>query len=134
MPVDGVSPADLADSWGDAREDGRHHQGIDIFAPRGTPVRSTTDGVIEYKGMRGLGGRIVDVTGPGGYRHYYAHLEDWAEQKEGDWVAAGEVIGLVGNSGNAAISPTHLHYGIYAPSGEAIDPYPLLRRGERRAL
>lgn len=126
VPVEGVAPARLADSWGDARYGGRRHQGIDILAPRGTPVRSTTDGILDFQGMRGLGGQVVYVVGPGGYRHYYAHLEDFAAQQVGDWVAQGEVIGYVGNSGNAAVSPTHLHYGIYAPGGGAINPYPLL--------
>jgi peptidoglycan LD-endopeptidase LytH len=132
VPVDGVATSRLVDSWGDTRDGGRGHQGIDIFAPRYTPVRSTTDGVLRFKGMRGLGGRIVDILGPGGYRHYYAHLEDFAGQRIGDWVRQGEVIGYVGNSGNAAISPTHLHYGIYAPSGEAVDPYPFLTSGADR--
>lgn len=127
VPVDGVAPARLVNSWGDSRDGGRRHQGIDILAPRGTPVRSVTAGVIESKGMRGLGGRIVNIIGPGGYRHYYAHLEDWGPQAPGEWVQQGEIIGYVGNSGNAAVSPPHLHYGIYTPSGQAINPYPLLR-------
>lgn len=127
IPVDGVTVARLTDSWGSARYGGRAHKGIDIFAPRNTPVHSTTEGVIVDKALRGLGGRIVSVLGPGGYRHYYAHLEDWGPQAVGDRVERGDVIGYVGNSGNAAVSPTHLHYGIYAPSGEPIDPYPLLR-------
>jgi len=131
VPVDGVSASRLGDTWEDGREGGRGHQGIDIFARRGTPVHSTTEGIVEYKGLRGLGGRIVEITGPGGYKHYYAHLEDWAGQKQGDWVEPGEVIGTVGDSGNAAWKGTHLHYGIYTPAGEAIDPYPYLtgRRG-----
>lgn len=127
VPVEGVTAARLRDTWGDARDGGRRHEGIDIFAPRHTPVRSTTAGVLEFKGMRGLGGRVVNIAGPGGYRHYYAHLEDFGPQEIGDWVEAGEVIGYVGNSGNAAVSPPHLHYGIYTPAGQAINPYPLLR-------
>ena len=127
VPVEGVAAARLRDTWGDARDGGRRHEGIDIFAPRHTPVRSTTAGVLEFKGMRGLGGRVVSITGPGGYRHYYAHLEDWGPQETGDRVEAGEVIGYVGNSGNAAVSPPHLHYGIYTPTGQAINPFPLLR-------
>lgn len=126
VPVEGVSAAKLVDSWGDGRDGGRGHQGIDIFARRGTPVRSVTEGVIEDKALRGLGGRIVDIVGPAGYRHYYAHLEDWADQKKGDWVVPGEVIGYVGDSGNAAWKGTHLHYCIYTPEGKAIDPYPYL--------
>jgi len=130
IPVDGVTRGQLRNTWGMAREGGRHHQGIDIFAPRNTPVRSVTEGVVEFKGMRGLGGQVVYVVGPGGYRHYYAHLEEYGPQAEGDWVAAGEVIGYVGNSGNAAISSTHLHYGLYSPAGRAVNPYAWLRSGE----
>ena len=129
VPVDGISSARLVNSWGADRYGGRRHQGIDIMAPRGTPVRSTTEGIIETKGMRGLGGLVVTVLGPGGYRHYYAHLEDVAAQAVGEWVHAGEVIGYVGNSGNAAVSPPHLHYGIYTPKGQAINPYLFLRNG-----
>ncbi|HYO12105.1 MAG TPA: M23 family metallopeptidase [Thermoanaerobaculia bacterium] len=128
VPVDGVSPSQLRDTWGHARYGGRRHQGIDILAPRHTPIRSATEGVLEFKGMRGLGGQVVTIIGPGGYRHYYAHLEDFGPQALGDWVAEGEVIGTVGNSGNAAVSAPHLHYGIYTPERRAINPYPYLRR------
>jgi peptidoglycan LD-endopeptidase LytH len=128
VPVDGVSPSQLRDTWGQARYGGRRHQGIDILAPRHTPIRSVTEGIIEHKGMRGLGGQVVTIIGPGGYRHYYAHLEDFGPQAIGDWVAEGEIIGTVGNSGNAAVSATHLHYGIYTPERRAINPYPYLRR------
>jgi murein DD-endopeptidase MepM/ murein hydrolase activator NlpD len=129
IPVDGVSPARLVNTWGAGRDGGRRHQGIDILAPRGTPVRSTTEGIIESKGMRGLGGLVVAVLGPGGYRHYYAHLEDVGAQVVGEWVHAGEIIGTVGNSGNAAVSTPHLHYGVYTPGGTAVNPYPFLRAG-----
>jgi murein DD-endopeptidase MepM/ murein hydrolase activator NlpD len=127
IPVDGITAAQLQNTWGAARYGGRRHKGIDILAPRNTPIRSVTEGIVEIKGMRGLGGQVVTITGPGGYRHYYAHLEEYGPQVVGDWVEAGEIIGYVGTSGNAAVSPPHLHYGIYAPSGGAINPYPFLR-------
>lgn len=128
LPIGTLSRARLVDSWGQERDGGlRSHEGIDLFAPRHTPVRSATEGIVERKSVGGLGGRVVWIVGPGGYRHYYAHLESWAEQAEGDWVEAGEVIGFVGSSGNAAGGPPHLHYGIYAPFGGAQNPFPLLR-------
>ena len=129
IPVEGVSSSQLRDTWGQARYGGRRHQGIDIMAPRHTPIRSATAGVLEFKGMRGLGGQVVTIIGPGGYRHYYAHLEDFGPQAVGDWIEEGEVIGTVGNSGNAAVSAPHLHYGLYTPERRAINPYPYLRRG-----
>lgn len=127
IPVDGITAMQLQNTWGAARYGGRRHKGIDILAPRNTPIRSVTEGIVEIKGMRGLGGQVVTITGLGGYRHYYAHLEEYGPQAVGDWVEAGEIIGYVGTSGNAAVSPPHLHYGIYAPSGGAINPYPFLR-------
>jgi murein DD-endopeptidase MepM/ murein hydrolase activator NlpD len=134
VPVAGIAPSQLRDTWGQARYGGRRHKGIDILAPRHTPILSATEGVIEVKGMRGLGGQVVTVIGPGGYRHYYAHLEDFGPQAEGDWVQPGELIGTVGNSGNAAVSATHLHYGIYTPKRVAINPFPYLRNGSMQTL
>lgn len=129
MPVDGVEPRDLADTWGDPRSGGqRDHQGIDIFARRRTPVRATTPGIVARRGENGLGGRTVTILGPAGWRHYYAHLQGYAGHSEGDRVAAGEVIGFVGTTGNAPPDAPHLHYGIYTGAGP-INPYPLLSRG-----
>jgi len=105
IPVDGVTRTRLSDSWGQARDGGRGHQGIDIFAPRGTAVRSTTAGVVVDKALRGLGGRFVSILDASGYRHYYAHLEDWGPQEVGDRVEAGDVIGFVGNSGKPPSAP-----------------------------
>jgi len=129
IPVDGVSRADLLDSFGHARSGDRRHDAIDIFAPRNTPVRSTVDGWIRDRRTLSLGGKTVSVTGPGGQRHYYAHLERWGSPRPGNRVDAGEIIGYVGNSGNARGLPTHLHYAVYDTRGRAINPYPLLMAG-----
>lgn len=115
----------LTDTWGGARSEGRTHEGIDIFAKRGTPIHSTTHGIVQRVGEDRLGGNVVVIVGPGGAGHYYAHLEDFAQIKKGDWVDAGEVIGYVGDSGNAKGTPPHVHYGIYI-NGSAVNPYPLL--------
>lgn len=133
VPVEGVPPENLRNTWGAARSEGRTHQGIDIFAPRNTQVLSATHGFVARRGWNRLGGRVITVTGPGGYHHYYAHLEAWDLPDVGDWVEAGQVLGYVGNTGNAAGTPPHLHYGIYEMGGEAINPYPLLT-GESRSL
>ena len=117
----------LTDTWGAARSQGRSHEGIDIFAPRGTPIRSTTQGIVSKVGENILGGRVVVVVGPGGAGHYYAHLEDYADISPNDWVDAGDIIGYVGDSGNAKGTPPHVHYGIYI-NGSAVNPYPLLQK------
>lgn len=127
VPVDGVPPARIAPTWDAPRGSDRRHQGVDIFAPRGTVVRSTTRGVVVSVRESGLGGRQVWVLGPARQRHYYAHLDDWADGLAvGDVVWPGDALGGVGDSGNARGTPTHLHYGIYTERG-AIDPLPLLR-------
>lgn len=117
----------LTDTWGAARSQGRTHEGIDIFAERGTPVQSTTQGIVRKVGENTLGGRVVVVVGPGGAGHYYAHLEDYADITPNDWVNVGDVIGYVGDSGNAKGTPPHVHYGIYI-NGSAVNPYPLLQK------
>jgi len=127
VPVAGVAAAKLVDTWGGARSERRRHEGIDIFARRGTPVLSSTEGVVLRVGSNRLGGQVVWVLGPGGQRHYYAHLERYGDVHAGRRVWPGSVLGYVGTTGNAAGTPPHLHYGIYTAGG-AINPYPLLRR------
>ena len=117
----------LTDTWGAARSQGRSHEGIDIFAARGTPIRATTQGIVSKVVENTLGGRVVVVVGPGGAGHYYAHLEDYADISPNDWVNAGDIIGYVGDSGNAKGTPPHVHYGIYI-NGSAVNPYPLLQK------
>ncbi|WP_227686727.1 M23 family metallopeptidase [Psychrobacter fozii] len=117
----------LTDTWGAARSQGRSHEGIDIFAARGTPIQSTTQGIVRKVGENNLGGRVVVIVGPGGAGHYYAHLEDYADIAPNDWVNAGDIIGYVGDSGNAKGTPPHVHYGIYI-NGSAVNPYPFLQK------
>lgn len=126
VPVAGVSPRALADTWHGARSGGRKHEGIDIFARRGTPVRSATEGIVTQVGNNKLGGKVVWVMGPGRQYHYYAHLDAFGAVAEGMRIAPGHVLGFVGTTGNAAGTPPHLHYGIYGLNG-AINPYPILR-------
>jgi murein DD-endopeptidase MepM/ murein hydrolase activator NlpD len=127
MPVRGVRKQRVANTWGAPRTGQRKHQGQDIFARKGTPVVSATEGVVVRKGNGGLGGITVTVFGPGGRFYYYAHLDRWAEPLEvGDPVEPGTVLGYVGNTGNARTTPPHLHFGLYTREG-AIDPLPLLR-------
>ena len=131
VPVDKVAATRIADTFGAPRGRDRRHEGLDIFAARGTPVLSATRGVVTSIREGGLGGRQVWVVGPGSQRHYYAHLERWEPTLAvGDLVREGDVLGEVGDSGNARGTPPHLHYGLYGAAG-AIDPLPLIRRGAR---
>ena len=125
VPVEGVAVRALRDTWDGARSEGRKHEGIDIFARRGTSVVSTTEGIVTQVGTNRLGGQVVWVMGPGRQYHYYAHLDDYADVTAGMHIAAGRVLGYVGNTGNAETTPPHLHYGVYEAGG-AINPYPLL--------
>ena len=130
VPVRGVEPRGLRDTWGGARSEGRKHEGIDIFAKRGTAVIAATEGVVLRVSTNRLGGQVVWVLGPGGQRHYYAHLDRYADIENGERVRAGTVLGYVGDTGNAKGTPPHLHYGIYEAEG-AINPYPLLKARPR---
>jgi murein DD-endopeptidase MepM/ murein hydrolase activator NlpD len=127
MPVSGVPAKGLRNTWHGARSGGRQHEGIDIFAKRGTEVRSATEGLVLRVGENRLGGLVVWVLGPGEQRHYYAHLDRFADVSDGMQVKAGTVLGYVGTTGNAAGTPPHLHYGVYNTGG-AINPYPILQR------
>jgi peptidoglycan LD-endopeptidase LytH len=120
----GTDPRKLVDTWGGVRSENRRHEGIDLFAPRGTPVRSTTRGLVTKVGTNRLGGQVVGVLGPGWEWHYYAHLDSFGRFRQGDLVNEGDVIGYVGSTGNARGTPPHLHYGIYRRG--AINPYPRL--------
>ena len=127
MPVAGVRARQVADTFGAPRGRDRTHQGVDIFAKRGTPVTSATRGIVVRIGDYGIGGKHVWVLGPGGERHYYAHLDGWASGLHRyQVVRAGDALGTVGDTGNARGTPPHLHYGIYGASG-AVNPHPRLR-------
>lgn len=131
MPIDGLRVRDVADTWGEARSEGRTHEGVDIFAPRGTPVFAVADGYVLRTGSNNLGGIYVFTVGAGGRRYYFAHLAAVADGlNRGDEVTTDTVLGFVGNTGNASATPPHLHLGVYERGGP-INPYPLLVEGER---
>jgi peptidoglycan LD-endopeptidase LytH len=126
MPVQGVSKRQVADSWHVPREGDRLHEGQDIFAKRGTPVISATEGYVLRIGENDLGGQTVSVLGAGGRVYYYAHLDSYAPNLSvGDHVTTETVLGYVGTTGNAIGTPPHLHFGVYA-SGSAVNPLSLL--------
>lgn len=126
MPLEDVPKKEVANTWGAPRGVGRSHEGQDIFAPRGTPILSATNGYIYKIGENNLGGQTVSVISSGGRIYYYAHLDRYANGIEvGDRVTTRTVLGYVGTTGNAQGTPPHLHFGIYTLTG-AINPLPLL--------
>lgn len=113
FPVHGGRERDIGSVFGDSRDGGaRSHHGIDIFAPRGTPVVAANSGVVTRVGEWGLGGNVVWISDDDGYRLYYAHLDRWSVS-EGARVRTGDTLGFVGNTGNARTTPPHLHFGVY---------------------
>jgi murein DD-endopeptidase MepM/ murein hydrolase activator NlpD len=126
MPLENLSKKAISDTWQASRGDGRRHEGQDIFAARGTPILSATNGFIYKIGENNLGGQTVSVIGSGGRVYYYAHLDSYAKGIEvGDRVTTRTVLGYVGTTGNAQGTPPHLHFGVYTMTG-AINPLPLL--------
>jgi murein DD-endopeptidase MepM/ murein hydrolase activator NlpD len=127
MPVAGAEVSRITDTWAAPRPGGRRHWGQDIFAPKGTAVRSATRGYVVHVGHNALGGKVVLIAGAGGRRYYYAHLEDFSpDLRVGAHVTPETIIGFVGNTGNAARTPSHLHFGVYTGAG-AVNPLPLLQ-------
>ena len=124
IPIRGIRAKQIADTWGAARGADRKHEGQDIFAPKGTPVYSATEGYVIDIGENPLGGRTVSVLGAGGRVYYYAHFHAYGDIVEGQQVSTETIVGYVGNTGNAASTPPHLHFGVYAVSG-AINPLTL---------
>ncbi|MEW9700608.1 M23 family metallopeptidase [Paenibacillus sp. SI8] len=132
-------------TWGDSRGWGGHriHEGTDLFARYGVPVRSTCYGIVEVKGWNPYGGWRIGIRDVNNLYHYYAHLSGFQKGiKEGDIVKPGQVIGRVGSSGygkpgTSGKFPPHLHFGLYRDNGLtewSFDPYPSLRRWERADL
>lgn len=136
IPVAGVTPDKLTDTWGDARGDGtRAHHAIDIMAPRGTPVLAAAAGMVEKIFESRDGGHTIYIRrADAGWQDYYAHLDAYAAGlHEGQAVKQGEQIGQVGSTGDASPDAPHLHYEIHrmAPGdgwwkGSEINPYPIL--------
>lgn len=128
FPVAAAGVADVRSFWGAPRDGGaRDHHGIDIFAPRGTPVVAATAGRVSRVGTTGIGGRVVWLRDEeGGQSLYYAHL-DRQLVTSGQIVRRGDTLGLVGNSGNARTTPPHLHFGIYRRGQGPLDPLPFVR-------
>lgn len=125
FPVAGLTARAVQSGFGAARDGGtRGHEGVDVFASRGTAVTAVVDGMA-HTSTNNLGGNVVWLRdGRAGRTYYYAHLDRWAFEGTTQ-VRAGDVLGYVGNTGNARTTAPHLHFGVY--EGRAIDPLPFLQ-------
>lgn len=141
IPVQGIRASELVDSWDKVRGQGRRHRAIDIPAPVGTPVLAAMDGRIERLFASDRGGHtIYQRSEDGRLMLYYAHLQGYRRGlAEGQRVKRGEVIGVVGVSGNADPVYPHLHFQMLRTepgsdwrAGEPINPWPLLTGQVRR--
>ncbi len=136
IPVQGVRPEQLTDTWGQSRAGGaREHHAIDILAAKGTPVVAAASGTVEKVFESAAGGHTLYVrTRDGATVHYYAHLDSYLVG-EGQGVRQGQPIATVGDSGNAAGGAPHLHFEIKTMQpgerwwqGTDVNPYPLLMK------
>jgi len=143
FPVPIRSNHSYKNTWGDARGWGgrRTHEGTDIFASYGVPVRATSYGIVEMKGWNKYGGWRVGIRDINNNYHYFAHLNGFSKDLHiGQVVEPGQLIGSVGSSGygppgTSGKFPPHLHYGMYKDNGRtewSFDPYPHLRLWERQ--
>lgn len=125
FPVAGQTTAAVQSYFLDPRDNNtRDHHGIDIFAPRHTPVLAVADGFVTSVATTPRGGHVVWIWhAERRQSHYYAHLQKQAVNV-GERVRAGDVVGYVGNTGNARTTPPHLHFGIYRRGEGPIDPLP----------
>ena len=124
FPVEGRSTPAILSTFGDPRDGGRRqHHGVDIFAPRGTPVLSAGEGRVSRVSETPVGGRVVWVRDQErGMSVYYAHLDTQLVER-GAWVQPGDTLGTVGNTGNARSTPPHLHFGLYVRGEGPVDPW-----------
>ena len=136
VPVQGVKPEQLTDTFTQSRSEGRTHDAIDIMAPAGTPVLAAADGeIVKFFDSERGGITIYQISTDRKYFFYYAHLQRRADDiSEKQFVKIGKVIGYVGDTGNAGAGNYHLHFAISAVSdpkrfwdGVSLNPYDVLR-------
>ncbi len=128
FPVIDHDAGDIQSGFGAERAGGRRsHHGVDIFAPRGTPAVAASRAYVRRVREQPLGGLTVWLHDrERGLHLYYAHLDEQLVEA-GQWVETGDIVGRVGNTGNARTTPPHLHFAIYAEGEGPIDPDPFLR-------
>ncbi len=122
----------FTDDYGAPRAGTGWHHGNDLFAPRGTPLLAVADGTLSKVGVNTLGGNRLWLTDDAGNAFYYAHLSAYAPAAvEGARVSAGQVIGFLGNTGQAITTPPHLHFEVHPGGGDSVNPYPYLIAWQR---
>lgn len=122
----------FSDDYGAPRAGTGWHHGNDLFAPSGTPLLAVADGTLSKVGVNTLGGNRLWLTDDAGNSFYYAHLSAYAPAAvEGARVAAGQVIGFLGNTGQAITTPPHLHFEVHPGDGDSVNPYPYLVAWQR---
>ncbi len=133
FPVSGRDGRSVKSFFGAERDAGaRQHHGVDIFAPRGTPVLAAARGVVRSISPNNLGGNVVWLSDyDRGQTLYYAHL-DRHNVTAGQHVEIGDTLGFVGNTGNARTTAPHLHFGVYRRGEGPLDPYPFIYRSSAR--
>ena len=137
IPVVGVHPDALRNTYDDPRSGGRIHQAIDILAPMGTPVRAADNGYVLRVGENTLGGKVIFLSDPARRLvYYYAHLDTQNPGlRVGQPISRGDRIGTVGHTGNATADAPHLHFQVMVMGptprwwdGQPLNPFPTLRR------
>lgn len=140
VPVVNVARSQITDTWGQARSEGRAHHGTDIMAPGGTPVLAAGAGMIEKLFQSRLGGTtLYERSTDRRWTYYYAHLAGYAPGlHEGQQVQAGQLLGFVGDTGDAGPGNYHLHFGLTRTTpdqkwyeGEDVNAYPFLHNQAR---
>jgi peptidoglycan LD-endopeptidase LytH len=117
-----VPGAEFSNDYGYPRPDGRFHDGVDLFAAPGTPVLAPVSGRVQH--LSGpLGGHQFILRGEDGHRYAGSHMSAFAA---GGRVAAGTVIGYVGDTGNAVGSRPHLHFEVRPGGGASVNPFAVL--------
>ena len=132
-----AAPTSFTSDFNEGRSGGRLHAGNDLFAERGAPLVAVDDGQVR-SGRDPLGGNIVNLYASDGTRYYYAHLDAFTDgtatltdPPAPRMVRAGEIIGFLGNTGNAKTTVPHVHFEIHPGNGPAIDPFPALQGAPR---
>ena len=132
-----AAPASFTNDFNEGRSGGRLHAGNDIFGERGAPLVAVDDGQLR-SGRDPLGGNIVNLYATDGTRYYYAHLDGFTDgtatlldPPAPRMVRAGDVVGFLGSTGNAAATPPHVHFEVHPGNGSAVNPFPQLQNAPR---